>query len=169
MIDNPKDDAPPNPQEQERQKDEAREVAKFAANREDCRRVLILSQYRERYHLPRCGDGCDNCLEHHDAVPQDVTAEALRVLRFASSACDAHISFTESELITAYKGRKLQTLSKKGLDRLPLSAAGLEVDQTLIERIVSYLARRDGLRHFEQTHGNGYNATYLRVRRIPFL
>lgn len=118
------------------------------------------------YSESTCVDGCDNCLEHHDAIVEDVTADAVKLLRLAQSACDQNKNFTEIELVAAFKGRSLKSASNKGLDQLPYSAAGAAVDQSLIERIVSYLIRQDGLTPYEQMHGAGYNATYIKVIQL---
>ncbi|KAF8320040.1 ATP-dependent DNA helicase [Clavulina sp. PMI_390] len=150
-------------EDEQRQKDDARDVAKFAANREDCRRVLILHAFRESTTIVQCGDGCDNCLEHHDAVIEDVSEDAVKLLRLAEAATDAKKNFTEIELVAAFKGRSLKSATTKGLDQLTCSKAGASLDQTLIERIVSFLVRNDGLTPYELVHGAGYNATYMKV------
>lgn len=163
MTEKSKEEGSIGPDEEQRQKDEARAVAKFAANREDCRRVLILLQFRETYSRLSCVDGCDNCLEHHDAVVQDVTADALKILKLAESASGGKINFTEIELVAAFKGRSHKSTAHKGLDQLQYSAAGAGLDQSLIERIIGYLVREEGLAPYELVAGQGYNVTYLKV------
>lgn len=150
------------------QKDEARAVAQYAANREDCRKMLILAKFRETYSQSRCRDSCDNCLEHHDASLQDMSLEAVKILRLVEGARKARINITENELVAAFKGRSIKCVKDKGLEHLPFSGAGSSVDQAIIDRIVSYLAREDGLTHFEQVSGpGGWNNTYLRVSIHP--
>lgn len=165
MIERPSDDQPPlKPEDIRRQKEDARDVANYAMNREDCRRVLILNEFREQYHQDRCEDGCDNCVENDNAVLQDVTHYATQILSLVESAIDDGIDVTEGELVSTYKGRKLQPLSKKGLDRLPLYAAGSDVEDKLIRRMVGVLLRLDALRHFDQAAQNTmYHATYVKV------
>jgi len=165
MIENPKEDSPPlTAEDEQRLKNEARAVAQYAANREDCRRVLILAKFRETYFQTRCRDGCDNCLENHDASPQDMSSEAIKILRLLEGAHQSKINLTENELVATFKGRSVKSFKSKGLENLPFSGAGSSVDMAIIERIVCYLGREDGLTQFEQASGpGGWNQTYLKV------
>lgn len=165
MIENPKEDSPPlTAEDEQRLKNEARAVAQYAANREDCRRVLILAKFRETYFQTRCRDGCDNCLENHDASPQDMSSEAVKILRLLEGAHQSKINLTENELVATFKGRSVKSFKSKGLENLPFSGAGSSVDMAIIERIVCYLGREDGLTQFERASGpGGWNQTYLKV------
>jgi bloom syndrome protein len=164
MIEKSREEMSLTAEDEQRQKNEARAVAQYAANREDCRRVLILTQFRETYSQSRCKDSCDNCLEHHDASLQDMSAEAVNILRLLEGAHKSNTNITENELVAAFKGRSVKSVKNKGLERLPCSGAGSSIDQAIIERIVSYLGREDGLTHFEQVTGpGGWNSTYLKL------
>lgn len=164
MIEKSREEMSLTAEDEQRQKNEARAVAQYAANREDCRRVLILTKFRETYSQSLCKDSCDNCLEHHDASLQDMSAEAVKILRLLEGARKLKINITENELVAAFKGRCVKSVKDKGLEHLPFSGAGSSIDQVIIERIVSYLGREDGLTHFEQVTGpGGWNSTYLRV------
>jgi superfamily II DNA helicase RecQ len=166
MIDKPQEGAPELTEAQKTmQKAAVRAVARFAANREDCRRVLILDEFREMYAQPRCEVGCDNCDEHRTAELRDVTAEALQFLKFVKSVQGVDPRVTETTLVKAFKGHALKDIRAKGLDQLPLAGAGRDIDLSLLERLANYLSRVDALQPFEYTApGNRFSNTYTKVR-----
>lgn len=165
IIDQPKDGQPEQTDAQKTAaKEAARHVARFAANREDCRRVLLLNEFKEEYS-GRCGDACDNCLEYENSEHRDFTAEAMQLLRYAKSVCDSGVRVTENVIVQGFRGSNNKAVRDKGLDAFALFGSGRNMELGIVERLANYLSREDALQIYEHANeGNQFSSSYTRVR-----
>jgi bloom syndrome protein len=87
------------PESKQRQKDSINEVVRYCQNKTDCRRSQVLAFFNETFDPAKCLGGCDVCLNENVFVHEDVSEDALSVIRmmqdFAANAKITVIVATE--------------------------------------------------------------------------
>ncbi|KAG8743709.1 ATP-dependent DNA helicase sgs1 [Ceratobasidium sp. 414] len=147
-------------EEQQRQKDDLRQVVQFCQNTTDCRRTQILAYFSEQFDSRECYKTCDNCVNHVDGVePEDMSDIARMALELTKSGGYARV--TMNNLVDAFRGSKNRAVHDKGLNALPMFGKGMHLSKELVERIFQHLIAADGLKEELYTNSLGYSNPYV--------
>ncbi|KAG9092660.1 ATP-dependent DNA helicase sgs1 [Ceratobasidium sp. UAMH 11750] len=147
-------------EEQQRQKDDLRQVVQFCQNTTDCRRTQILAYFSEQFDSRECYKTCDNCVNHIDGVElEDMSDMARMALELAGGG--ESVRPTMNNLIDAFRGSKNKAVQDKRLNELPTFSKGMHLTKELVERIFQHLAAADALKEELYTNSKGFCNPYM--------
>ncbi|THH06507.1 hypothetical protein EW146_g9590 [Bondarzewia mesenterica] len=147
-------------EDKERQVMDVREVIQFSLNDVDCRRVLLLSHFEEKFDPHQCEDTCDNCASTVPVVEQDVTGAAINLIKLIQEVETSRSKITRTQAIDVFRGSTKKDLMTKNLNRFRSYGAGKDVPQAQTERIFDHLASLQVFGSFQESNNGGYPVTY---------
>ncbi|CAE6433586.1 unnamed protein product [Rhizoctonia solani] len=155
-----KDGKPLSYEEQQRQKDDIRQVIQYCQNTTDCRRSQVLAYFSEQFDPLRCLKTCDNCVNHSEGMKsEDMTEVAQMALELVQSVANSRP--TMNQAIDAFRGSKSKVLRDKGWDRSPMFGKGLEYSRETVERLFQHLVAADALREELYQNKAGYSNSFM--------
>ncbi|CAE6459817.1 unnamed protein product [Rhizoctonia solani] len=154
-----KDGKPLSYDEQQRQKDDIRQVIQYCQNTTDCRRSQVLAYFSEQFNPLHCFKTCDNCVNSEGMRKEDMTEVACMALELVDSVAASRP--TMNQAIDAFRGSKSKTLRDKGWDRSPMFGKGLEYSRETVERLFQHLVAADALREELYQNKMGYSNSYM--------
>ncbi|KAH7340281.1 ATP-dependent DNA helicase [Rhizoctonia solani] len=157
-----KDGKPLSYDEQQRQKDDIRQVIQYCQNTTDCRRSQVLAYFSEQFNPLHCFKTCDNCVNSEGMRKEDMTEVACMALGFVDSVAASRP--TMNQTIDAFRGSKSKVFREKGWDRSPMFGKGLEYSRETVERLFQHLVAADALREELYQNKMGYSNSYMVVR-----
>ncbi|CAE6433277.1 unnamed protein product [Rhizoctonia solani] len=154
-----KDGKPLSPEEQQRQKDDIRQVIQYCQNTMDCRRSQVLAYFSEQFNPLHCFKTCDNCVNSEGMRNEDMTELACMALELVQSVAVSRP--TMNQAVDAFKGSKSKALREKGWDRSPMFGKGLEYSRETVERLFQHLVAADALREELYQNKMGYSNSFM--------
>ncbi|CAE6425387.1 unnamed protein product [Rhizoctonia solani] len=154
-----KDGKPLSYEEQQRQKDDIRQVVQYCQNTMDCRRSLVLAYFSEQFNPLHCFKTCDNCVNSEGMRKEDMTEAACMALELVESVAASRP--TMNQAIDAFRGSKSKALREKGWDRSPMFGKGLEYSRETAERLFQHLVAADALREELYQNKMGYSNSFM--------
>ncbi|KAF8682904.1 ATP-dependent DNA helicase [Rhizoctonia solani] len=154
-----KDGKPLSFEEQQRQKDDIRQVIQYCQNTMDCRRSQVLAYFSEQFDPRHCLKTCDNCVNSEGMRNEDMTEVAQMALEFVESIASSRPTMIQT--IDAFKGSKAKTFRDKGWDRSPMFGKGTDLSRETAERLFQHLVAADALREELYQNRAGYSNSYL--------
>ncbi|QRW27335.1 ATP-dependent DNA helicase RecQ [Rhizoctonia solani] len=154
-----KDGKPLSFEEQQRQKDDIRQVIQYCQNTMDCRRSQVLAYFSEQFDPRHCLKTCDNCVNSEGMRNEDMTEVAQMALEFVESVASSRPTMIQT--IDAFKGSKAKTFRDKGWDRSPMFGKGTDLSRETAERLFQHLVAADALREELYQNRAGYSNSYL--------
>ncbi|KAI0290458.1 P-loop containing nucleoside triphosphate hydrolase protein [Russula brevipes] len=129
------------------QKDRKRQavhtVNQFCLNEIDCRRMLLLNHYTERFDPASCKGTCDNCASTGEVTEIDLTTFATRFVKMIQELQNRCMKITGALSIHAFRGTSKNDMKKRGFDSLAHSASGSDISTDLAKRLFDHLVARD--------------------------
>eukprot|EP00300_Choanocystis_sp_HF-7_P006811 c14923_g1_i2.p1 GENE.c14923_g1_i2~~c14923_g1_i2.p1 ORF type:complete len:420 (+),score=106.14 c14923_g1_i2:186-1262(+) len=112
----------------------------FCENEIDCRRVLIMRHFGERFNSSDCKRHCDNCknnvnVEFEERDMTDLARAILRVLEHAAN----QKPLTLNVVVEIVKGSKTKHMRDCGYDKFPEYGAGADLPKGDIDRVLKHL------------------------------
>lgn len=118
-------------------------LSQFCLNEVDCRRMLLLNHFAEKFDPAFCKGTCDNCASTDEVSEIDLTAPAtvfVRLLQELESRC---MKITAARSLHAFRGTTKNDMAKNQLDTLHHFGKGSEVKLDLAKRLFDHLVARD--------------------------
>jgi superfamily II DNA helicase RecQ len=151
--------------ERQRQRDEARKVARYCMLDIDCRRQYVLQYFGENFDREACKKGCDNCISGKTGTIHDLTNEAKEIVRLVEQF--ERKKFTRNACVQIYRGSASKDLKTRGWCASPYNGKGSHWDHNTVERIVNTMILEGILEEYsERTGGSLYFCDYIKVRFI---
>ncbi|KAF8685971.1 hypothetical protein HU200_043897 [Digitaria exilis] len=117
-------------------KDNLLRMVSYCENDVDCRRLLQLIHFGERFDPSLCAKTCDNCLKDLQWVEKDVTNIARQLVELVTMTGQSHSS---SHILEVYRGSVSQNVKKQRHDTLPFHGAGKHLSKGEAARIMQHL------------------------------
>lgn len=146
--------------QQQRQRENLRDVIKYCENRVDCRRKLILLYFNENFDSRLCHATCDNCQNPQKLVTTDRTVLGKAVILLAKGI---NCRLTLNQLLDVFRGSQAKPYAK--YQCLPQFGAGKDLSRTEAERLLQHLVVEDVFQEHCISNAMGFVQTYIRVRR----
>ena len=127
----------------ERQIGMLRLMFQFCDNEVDCRRVQVLSYFKELFHPESCGRRCDNCNSGATFRTVDFTDRAKQALELVGNMQDQKITILHCQ--DAFRGDLTSRIKAKGHAEVEGFGNGQDLDRGDIERLFYHLLSLDAL------------------------
>ncbi|KAK0197429.1 P-loop containing nucleoside triphosphate hydrolase protein [Armillaria mellea] len=163
MIRNPTDPESTTKETREEQEREAYLVMQYCVNSIDCRRKQILLHLGENIEASRCNAHCDNCLSDASVLDQDVTLDAINIVRVVAMLAEGNV--TVEYCRDVFRGKTTATVRGRSHHMSRLFGLGRHLSQTLTERLFSLLLSKGILDlHFSCDNPGRWHTTYIKVQ-----
>ncbi|KAJ7158357.1 P-loop containing nucleoside triphosphate hydrolase protein [Mycena crocata] len=156
------------PDAQGRRENALSQVVKYCREQFDCRRVLLLRHFEEKFSKAECGRLCDNCKNEEKLELLDVSKEAKRAVAMIQFF-DTNVTVRQS--IEIFRGSKNAFVTENGHDSNPSYGAGtglsyeatlLFFDELLYHNILVEVKVDSNNRYRQYNH-------YVKVSFLPLL
>ncbi|CAK7357054.1 unnamed protein product [Dovyalis caffra] len=117
-------------------------MVSYCENDVDCRRLLQLLHFGEKFDSGNCGNTCDNCSKIKTLVEKDVTESAKQLVELVKLTRQ---QFSSSHILEVYRGSLSQFVKKYRHEKLSLHGAGKHLPKGEACRILRYLVIEDFL------------------------
>lgn len=117
-------------------------MVSYCENDVDCRRLLQLVHFGEKFDSAHCKKTCDNCLKIKSFVEKDVTEIAKQLVELVKLTRE---QFSSSHILEVYRGSLSQYVKKHRHETLGLHAAGKHLAKGEASRILRHLVTEDFL------------------------
>lgn len=117
-------------------------MVSYCENDVDCRRLLQLVHFGEKFDSNNCGKTCDNCLKIKSFVEKDVTEIAKQLVELVKLAGQ---QFSSAHILEVYRGSLNQFVKKHRHEKLNLHGAGKHLAKGEASRVLRHLVTEDFL------------------------
>lgn len=117
-------------------------MVSYCENDVDCRRLLQLIHFGEKFDPVNCRKTCDNCAMTKSLVEKDVTETAKHLVELVKSTGQ---NFSSSHLLEVYRGSLSQIVKKNRHDHVNLHGAGKKLAKGEASRVLRHLVIKDFL------------------------
>ncbi|KAF3789205.1 ATP-dependent DNA helicase Q-like 4A, partial [Nymphaea thermarum] len=114
----------------------------YCENDVDCRRLLQLVHFGEKFDPGNCKKTCDNCCKMLTFIQKDVTGIAVQLVELVRLTGQRYSS---SHILDVFRGSMCQSVKKLKHDTLSLHGAGKHLEKGYASRIVRHLVIEDFL------------------------
>ncbi|CAN1804893.1 ATP-dependent DNA helicase Q-like 4A [Linum perenne] len=117
-------------------------MVSYCENDVDCRRLLQLVHFGEKFNSGNCKKTCDNCTNTKSLVEKDVTQIAkqlIELIKLAGQKCSS------SHILEVYRGSMSQMVKKHRHETLSLHGAGKHLAKDEASRVLRHLVIEDYL------------------------
>ncbi|AQK68333.1 ATP-dependent DNA helicase Q-like 4A [Zea mays] len=121
-------------------KDNLLRMVSYCENDVDCRRLLQLIHFGEKFDPSLCARTCDNCLKESGWVEKDVTNIARQLVELVTRTGHSHSS---TYILEVYRGSMSQNVKKQRHDALALHGAGRHLAKGEAARIMRHLVTEE--------------------------
>lgn len=146
-----------------RQTEAVKEVYRYCENGVDCRRVLVLNHFDEKFDATDCQGRCDTCEDPQEVQSTDVWKNCVEALKLVESPDGQPGAITENHLQDILRGAKKSELKQRGWDTLPQYGACATLPIQLYESMIHKLLLDDILGKTAVRNASGYHTEYLKV------
>ncbi|KAF2433756.1 hypothetical protein EJ08DRAFT_731330 [Tothia fuscella] len=155
------DEGEGNPQQKERQRGMLRSVVNFCENKSDCRRVLILGYFNERFAPDDCNGTCDTCNSTAVFEKQDYSRYAVDALRIVAAVETKKVTLLHC--VDVFRGAKLKKIKDLGHDSIRGFGVGSDLERDNIERLFTTLCREDAIKLVHEMNRGGFPMSYVQL------
>ncbi|KAL5856966.1 hypothetical protein ACOSQ3_004424 [Xanthoceras sorbifolium] len=117
-------------------------MVSYCENDIDCRRLLQLVHFGEKFDTGNCKKTCDNCSKFKALVEKDVTETAKQLVELVKLMRQP---FSSSHILEVYRGSLSQYVKKHRHETLSLHGAGKHLAKGEASRILRHLVIEDFL------------------------
>ncbi|KAK8624994.1 hypothetical protein V6N13_089878 [Hibiscus sabdariffa] len=111
-------------------------MVSYCENDVDCRRLLQLLHFGEKFNSAHCQKTCDNCCKITSSVDKDVTNIAKQLVELVRLTGQ---QFSSSHILEVYRGSLSQFVKKHRHETLSLHGAGKHLAKGEASRIIHHL------------------------------
>ncbi|KAG6398666.1 hypothetical protein SASPL_140133 [Salvia splendens] len=115
-------------------------MVSYSENDVDCRRLLQLIHFGEKFDPINCLKTCDNCSKNHICVEKDVTEIAKQLVELVKITRQ---QFSTAHLLEVYRGSLSQYVKKHRHEALSLHGAGKHLAKGEASRVLRHLVIED--------------------------
>ncbi|ESW20522.1 hypothetical protein PHAVU_006G216200 [Phaseolus vulgaris] len=115
-------------------------MVSYCENDVDCRRLLQLVHFGEKFNSSTCHKTCDNCLKITNFIEKDVTEIAKQLVELVKLTGQR---FSSSHILEVYRGSFSQMVKKNRHETVSLHAAGKHLAKGEASRILHHLVVED--------------------------
>ncbi|XP_062077326.1 ATP-dependent DNA helicase Q-like 4A isoform X2 [Humulus lupulus] len=115
-------------------------MVSYCENDVDCRRLLQLIHFGEKFDPSACEKTCDNCLKIKSCVEKNVSEMAKQLVELVKLTGQ---QFSSSHLLEVYRGSFSQFVKKYKHEKLGLHGAGKHLAKGEASRILRHLVTED--------------------------
>ncbi|KAL6176388.1 hypothetical protein ACLB2K_053022 [Fragaria x ananassa] len=115
-------------------------MVSYCENDVDCRRLLQLIHFGEKFDCTTCNKTCDNCLKIKSFIEKDVTEIAKQLVELVKSAGQ---QCSSAHILEVYRGSFSQFVKKHGHHTLSLHGAGKHLPKGEASRVLRHLVTED--------------------------
>lgn len=119
-----------------------RRMVSYCENDVDCRRLLQLIHFGEKFNSSHCKRTCDNCSKNKSFIEKDVTETAKQLVEVVKLTGQR---FSSSHIVEVYRGSLSQFVKKHKHETLKLHGAGKHLAKGEASRILHHLVVEDFL------------------------
>lgn len=119
-----------------------RRMVSYCENDVDCRRLLQLIHFGEKFNSSYCKRTCDNCSKNKSFIEKDVTETAKQLVEVVKLTGQR---FSSSHIVEVYRGSLSQFVKKHKHETLKLHGAGKHLAKGEASRILHHLVVEDFL------------------------
>ncbi|KAH1222093.1 ATP-dependent DNA helicase Q-like 4A [Glycine max] len=117
-------------------------MVSYCENDVDCRRLLQLAHFGEKFNSSTCLKTCDNCLKITSFIEKDVTEIAKQLVELVKLTGQR---FSSSHILEVYRGSLSQMVKKHRHESVSLHGAGKHLAKGEASRILHHLVVEDFL------------------------
>ncbi|KAL4380327.1 hypothetical protein HN51_003609 [Arachis hypogaea] len=117
-------------------------MVSYCENDVDCRRLLQLAHFGEKFDSSTCQKTCDNCLKNTSFIEKDVTEIAKQLVELVKLTGQ---KVSSSHILEVYRGSLSQLVKKHRHDTLSLHSAGKHLAKGEASRVLHHLVVEDFL------------------------
>ncbi|MED6207360.1 hypothetical protein PIB30_035063 [Stylosanthes scabra] len=117
-------------------------MVSYCENDVDCRRLLQLAHFGEKFDSSTCQKTCDNCSKITSFIEKDVTEIAKQLVELVKLAGQ---KVSSSHILEVYRGSLSQMIKKHRHDTLRLHGAGKHLAKGEASRVLHHLVVEDFL------------------------
>ncbi|KAF1882424.1 hypothetical protein Lal_00039072, partial [Lupinus albus] len=118
-------------------------MVSYCENDVDCRRLLQLVHFGERFDSSTCQKTCDNCLKITSFIEKDVTEIAKQLVELVKLTGQ---KFSSSHVLEVYRGSLSQMIKKQRHETVRLHGAGKHLSKGEASRVLHHLVVEDFLK-----------------------
>ncbi|KAL7157320.1 hypothetical protein ABFS83_02G070000 [Erythranthe nasuta] len=115
-------------------------MVSYSENDVDCRRLLQLVHFGEKFDSLNCQKTCDNCSKNQSCVEKDVTGTARQLVELVKTTGQ---QFSAAHLLEVYRGSLSQFVKKHRHENLSLHGAGKHLAKGEASRVLRHLVIED--------------------------
>ncbi|KAK4438311.1 ATP-dependent DNA helicase Q-like 4A [Sesamum alatum] len=115
-------------------------MVSYCENDIDCRRLLQLIHFGEKFDSLNCQKTCDNCSKNQSCVEKDVTEIAKQLVELVKKTGQ---QFSTAHLLEVYRGSLSQFVKKHRHETLSLHGAGKHLAKGEASRVLRHLVIED--------------------------
>ncbi|KAG8368802.1 hypothetical protein BUALT_Bualt15G0084600 [Buddleja alternifolia] len=115
-------------------------MVSYCENDVDCRRLLQLIHFGEKFDSLTCQKTCDNCSKNQSCVEKDVTEIAKQLVELVKITGQ---KFSTAHLLEVYRGSLSQFVKKHRHETLSLHGAGKHLAKGEASRVLRHLVTED--------------------------
>lgn len=117
-------------------------MVSYCENDVDCRRLLQLAHFGEKFDSSTCQKTCDNCLKITSSIEKDVTEIAKQLVELVKLTGQ---KFSSSHILEVYRGSLNQMVKKHRHETVRLHSAGKHLAKGEASRVLHHLVAGDFL------------------------
>ncbi|KAI4296227.1 hypothetical protein L6164_036202 [Bauhinia variegata] len=117
-------------------------MVSYCENDVDCRRLLQLAHFGEKFDSATCKKTCDNCLKIKSFIEKDVTETAKQLVELVKLTGQ---QFSSSHILEVYRGSLNQFVKKHRHETVRLHGAGKHLTKGEASRVLHHLVVEDFL------------------------
>ncbi|KAK9286396.1 hypothetical protein L1049_014792 [Liquidambar formosana] len=117
-------------------------MVSYCENDVDCRRLLQLVHFGEKFDSAKCKKTCDNCSKIRSFIEKDVTEIAKQLAEVVKLTGQ---QFSSSHILEVYRGSLSQFVKKHGHNTLSLHGAGKHLAKGEASRVLRHLVTEEFL------------------------
>ncbi|XP_022863339.1 ATP-dependent DNA helicase Q-like 4A [Olea europaea var. sylvestris] len=115
-------------------------MVSYCENDVDCRRLLQLLHFGEKFDSLNCQSTCDNCSKTQNCIEKNVTEPAKQLVELVKMTGQ---QFSSSHILEVYKGSLSQFVKKHRHNTLSMHGAGKHLAKGEASRVLRYLVTED--------------------------
>lgn len=115
-------------------------MVSYCENEVDCRRLLQLIHFGEKFESSNCRKTCDNCCKTQNSIEKDVTEVAKQLVELVKMTGQ---KFSSAHVLEVYRGSLSQYVKKHRHESLHLHGAGKRLAKGEASRVLRHLVTED--------------------------
>ncbi|KAL3382349.1 hypothetical protein AABB24_002082 [Solanum stoloniferum] len=115
-------------------------MVSYCENEVDCRRLLQLIHFGEKFESTNCRKTCDNCCKTQNCIEKDVTEVAKQLVELVKMTGQ---KFSSAHVLEVFRGSLSQYVKKHRHESLHLHGAGKKLAKGEASRVLRHLVTED--------------------------